>query len=294
MFLSLAGLQFAHYLYLTGSEYLIYSRGYLIFLYSVAPAFYFSSRHVLFPQARSRWLDLFHLFPFGISQVLVFEKAFPLAFLIGAGYLIWLLKRVFGLRQQSRRFRLEATALMILLILAGFVLVLVSVQQLISMKLFIACYAVAIGTGFVILQWIMVVSPGFSGNLTEAVQASYKESTLTGVEIETVVAKLLELMEKEKVFTDERLNLSGLASRLNLSSHQLSELINTRIGTGFSRYIREQRVEEAKRQLLENPSASVLSIGLSVGFTSQSNFYAAFRDLVGIAPGEFRKGQALR
>ncbi len=183
---------------------------------------------------------------------------------------------------------------MILLILAGFVLVLVSVQQLISMKLFIACYAVAIGTGFVILQWIMVVSPGFSGNLTEAVQASYKESTLTGVEIETVVAKLLELMEKEKVFTDERLNLSGLASRLNLSSHQLSELINTRIGTGFSRYIREQRVEEAKRQLLENPSASVLSIGLSVGFTSQSNFYAAFRDLVGIAPGEFRKGQALR
>ncbi len=47
LLLSLAGLQFAHYLYLNGSENLIYSRGYLILLYLVAPAFYFSSRHVL-------------------------------------------------------------------------------------------------------------------------------------------------------------------------------------------------------------------------------------------------------
>jgi AraC-like DNA-binding protein len=37
------------------------------------------------------------------------------------------------------------------------------------------------------------------------------------------------------------------------------------------------------------PESSVLSIGLSVGFSTQSNFYTAFRDIVGLAPGQYRK-----
>ena len=37
------------------------------------------------------------------------------------------------------------------------------------------------------------------------------------------------------------------------------------------------------------PSASVLSVGLSVGFTSQSNFYEAFREIEGMTPGQYRK-----
>ena len=42
-------------------------------------------------------------------------------------------------------------------------------------------------------------------------------------------------------------------------------------------------------RLLAEPSASVLSVGLSVGFTSQSNFYEAFREIAGTTPGQFRK-----
>ncbi|MGE8357156.1 MAG: helix-turn-helix domain-containing protein, partial [Microvirgula sp.] len=37
------------------------------------------------------------------------------------------------------------------------------------------------------------------------------------------------------------------------------------------------------------PSASVLSVGLSVGFSSQSTFYEAFREIEGMTPGQFRK-----
>jgi AraC-like DNA-binding protein len=36
----------------------------------------------------------------------------------------------------------------------------------------------------------------------------------------------------------------------------------------------------------------VLSIGLCVGFTSQSNFYEAFREIEGSTPGQYRKRQA--
>jgi AraC-like DNA-binding protein len=69
----------------------------------------------------------------------------------------------------------------------------------------------------------------------------------------------------------------------------LSELINTHLGKSFSRYLREQRVEAAKLQLIDEPKATVLGIGLAVGFSSQSNFYEAFREIVGMTPGQFRK-----
>ncbi len=57
----------------------------------------------------------------------------------------------------------------------------------------------------------------------------------------------------------------------------------------FSRYIREQRVAAAKALLLANGKQSVLSISLDTGFKSQSSFYAAFKELTGVSPGDFRK-----
>lgn len=41
--------------------------------------------------------------------------------------------------------------------------------------------------------------------------------------------------------------------------------------------------------LLAEPEASVLSVGLAVGFASQSNFYAAFREVTGEVPGRYRR-----
>ena len=69
----------------------------------------------------------------------------------------------------------------------------------------------------------------------------------------------------------------------------MSELINTEFKQSFSKYIRQYRIEEAKKMFLDEPDASILSIGLSVGFSTQSNFYTAFRDIAGMAPGQYRK-----
>ena len=80
-----------------------------------------------------------------------------------------------------------------------------------------------------------------------------------------------------------------LAQALELSAHQMSELINSHFGIGFSRYIREQRVREAKALLRSDHRSSVLSISMMTGFRSQSNFYAAFREITGESPGSYRK-----
>jgi AraC-like DNA-binding protein len=62
---------------------------------------------------------------------------------------------------------------------------------------------------------------------------------------------------------------------------------------GFSRYVRERRVDAARRLLVAAPSQSILSVSLDTGFRSQSSFYAAFKEITGQSPGDFREA-ALR
>jgi len=85
------------------------------------------------------------------------------------------------------------------------------------------------------------------------------------------------------------LSLATLADAVGVSGHQLSELINTRLGMGFSRYVRECRVKAAKSLLRSAPGRSILSVGMEVGFRSQSAFYAAFKEVTGVSPGDFRR-----
>jgi AraC-like DNA-binding protein len=154
---------------------------------------------------------------------------------------------------------------------------------------FVVGYSILISLAFFAITLTLLRFPSITTDVLEAVQAVYAESTLKNIDKPAVLAKLDALMTQDKLYTLENLNLELLAEQLELSQHQLSELINTEFQQGFSRYIRQYRIDEAKKLLLAEPNASVLSIGLSVGFNSQSNFYAAFRDIVGVAPGQYRK-----
>ncbi|MGO4779072.1 helix-turn-helix domain-containing protein, partial [Lysobacter sp. 2RAB21] len=85
---------------------------------------------------------------------------------------------------------------------------------------------------------------------------------------------------------------STLAADLGVSGHQLSELVNTRLGMSFPRYMREHRVAAAKLMLVAEPTASILAIGMDTGFKSSSTFYAAFKEVTGQSPGDYRKANA--
>jgi len=85
--------------------------------------------------------------------------------------------------------------------------------------------------------------------------------------------------------------LSSLAEQVGVSGHQLSEMVNTRLGVGFSKYVRDCRVEAAKALLVAAPSQSILSISMDTGFRSQSAFYAAFKEATGQSPGDYRKAR---
>ncbi len=286
---SLGGLQLIHFAYLQHHLLLIHNLLYYILLFSVAPAFYLFSKPLLFADSHYRFGWGLHFLPILSTPFLPNSLAVPLAFIIGSGYLLWLAHSVYALRNQRNRFMLELWVLS-----AGFIIaVCVSLLGLgifsLPEKWFIALYSTAIGSAFLLINIVLANSPQLSSEIVEAARETYAVSTLKQINCDEKLKQLNTLIEHDLIYQMPELDLPMLADKLAMSNHQLSELINIHLGKSFSRYIRECRVSEAKKQLASKPSISVLSIGLSVGFTSQSNFYSAFREIVGMTPGQFRK-----
>ncbi len=291
LLLVLAALQLAHFAWLHLDLPWISAPLYRMMLFAVAPAFFLFAQPLLSPQAhpgRKPWLML-HALPIVAAPALPANVALPLAFVVGAGYLLWLARSLFALRGERASFRLEMVLLGTVFAIAVAVSLVGVIQATLPGKLFFSLYAISIGMAFFLVQTTLFRRPQLSEEISETAQTVYASSTLTNVDCNASLAKLDALMRTDRLFVDPDLSLPNLAERLALSTHQLSELINSRLGKGFSRYLRELRVEAARAMLCAEPSASVLSVGLSVGFTSQSNFYEAFREIEGMTPGQYRK-----
>lgn len=289
LLLVLGSMQLFHFAYLQYGESFIHGPVYRMLLFAVAPAFYLFSKPLLQAMAEFQLRQVLHLLPVVIAPWLPYHWALPLSFGVGVGYLLWLAWSVYALRAQRSRFRLELAILGTVFVIAIMVLALGLSLPLLGEQLFFMLYASAIGGAFLLVSLALAVAPRLAADVAEVARETYAVSTLTHVDCSAALARLEALMQHEHLYRQPELDLSTLAGKAGLSSHQLSELINSRLGKSFSRYLREYRVAAAREMLLAEPAASVLSVGLSVGFTSQSSFYDAFREITGISPGAFRK-----
>lgn len=289
----LAGLQGAHVAWLYADVPAPHSRLYTLGLFAVAPCFFLFSRDLLTPaRAQPRPRDAWHALPMLAALLLPDGAARPAAFLVGAGYLLWLGRSLVALRPERTRFRAEIGLLGTAFLLAIAVALAGVAPGLLPDKHFTALYAIAIGLAFLLVQATLHQRPQLEAEVQEAAQSAYQHTTLARIDCDVALARLSELMQSQRLFVDPALSLPSLAARLDLTTHQLSELLNSRLGKSFARYVREQRIEAAKSMLCDEPSASVLSVGLAVGFAAQSNFYEAFRDIEGMTPGQYRKLRA--
>ncbi len=288
---ALAGLQLAHWGWLYLDRPWVDTLAYRLLLFSVAPAFWGFSRPLLRTDRPPglRPAGFAHALPIALAPWLPLEVALPLAFVIGAGYLLALAHDLLGLRAQREQFAREIVILGSIFAIALGVAGLGIFQARLPDKLFFVLYSIAIGMAFLLVQIALGLRPHLSEEVAETTKASYANSTLTRVDPAAMLERLDAAMAVERRYEDPELNLASLAKHLGLSGHQLSELINSQLGKGFSRYLRERRIAAAKAMLLAEPSASVLSIGMCVGFSAQSNFYDAFREIEGMTPGQFRK-----
>jgi AraC-like DNA-binding protein len=122
----------------------------------------------------------------------------------------------------------------------------------------------------------------------------YGKSTLTQEQALEVKTQLEMLMASERCFLENDLTLAVLASRLTVSAHHLSQVLNESMRTSFYDYINELRVTEVTR-CLKDPAYStqtVLEIALDSGFSSKTTFNTVFKRVTGITPTAYRAQQA--
>jgi AraC family transcriptional regulator len=84
----------------------------------------------------------------------------------------------------------------------------------------------------------------------------------------------------------EDLTLAELASFVGLGPRQFSRLFRNAFGVTPHRYVLNQRLDEGARRLSQS-SFDVAEIALSLGFSSQSHFAAAFRKRFEQAPRQY-------
>lgn len=109
-----------------------------------------------------------------------------------------------------------------------------------------------------------------------------------GADADPLGARLMELMEKERIYRYEDLNVAMLAGALEVQPYLLSQYINGQLGQSFSVFVNAYRVREAKSRLIHEPDASILSIAFDVGFSSKASFNRVFKDMTSFSPTEYR------
>ena len=86
----------------------------------------------------------------------------------------------------------------------------------------------------------------------------------------------------------EPITTEQIADSLYLSRQHLSRRFTEEAGIPLAAFVRNEKVEEAKR-LLRYTDKPMAAISAYLGFSSQGHFAKVFKDLTGATPGEYRE-----
>ena len=96
----------------------------------------------------------------------------------------------------------------------------------------------------------------------------------------------------DRHYMDPELSLSSVADAVALSPNHLSTLFKSKIGVGFSEYLTEVRLRQAKR-LLITTDLLVSEVGERVGYQNMEYFSMLFKKNTGQTPSQYRRSHTL-
>jgi AraC-like DNA-binding protein len=109
-----------------------------------------------------------------------------------------------------------------------------------------------------------------------------------------IISKMLDILEKEGLFTSEGLTISKLADHTGEKEYLLRRAINGELGfTNFNAFLNHYRIREACRLLSEEKEEQLTfqEIAYRMGYQSVATFNRAFKKETGQTPTEYNKSQ---
>ncbi len=124
----------------------------------------------------------------------------------------------------------------------------------------------------------------------KGITEKYEKSGLSEEKAEQYVKKLLKIMAAEKPYKNSNLSLQQLAEMVEVSPHNLSEIINLKLRESFFDFVNKYRIEMLKNDLLDPKKShfTLLSLANDAGFNSKSSFNAIFKKHTGKTPSQYR------
>ena len=124
----------------------------------------------------------------------------------------------------------------------------------------------------------------------------YAKSGLSYEQLLEYKGRLEQIMQSQRAYHLPDLTLPKLAEAVGCSINHLSQVINSGFGMSFFDYVNQYRIAHAKELLsrFDGQNGAILNIAFTVGFNSNSAFYAAFKKCVGQTPAQYRQAQLKR
>lgn len=116
----------------------------------------------------------------------------------------------------------------------------------------------------------------------------YEKSALDDERAARIATKIKAAMENDLLYREPNLSLWDLAKHIGVTSHYVSQSLNTQLHSSFFDYINRWRIKDAVEQLTSTDE-TILRIAYDVGFNSRSAFYKAFKRETGKTPSDLRK-----
>lgn len=145
-------------------------------------------------------------------------------------------------------------------------------------------------TGFVyLISYFGIKQNIFHTDIPKISVSKYAKSKLSEDEAHRIWSLLKEHIKKVKPHLDSEVDPKKLSSQIDVSTHKLSQVINTKSGLSFNDFINKHRIEAVKNMMKseKHQHLSLLGMALEAGFTSKATFNRAFKKLENCTPSQY-------
>ncbi|GGE29459.1 response regulator transcription factor [Streptococcus himalayensis] len=115
-----------------------------------------------------------------------------------------------------------------------------------------------------------------------------KRQQISDLVEQSETSSLAQLIQER--LADQDLSLKSLAQDLGFSSSHLSVVLKKELGLPFQDYLIQERMKRAKLLLLTT-DLKIYEIAEQVGFEDMNYFSQRFKQVVGVTPRQFKKGE---